>query len=71
MRAFAIVFALAVLPGVASLVQPDQQRSRMESEVAAVIQSFRGQMGVAAVNLKSGETIAVGAVARFATASTI
>jgi beta-lactamase class A len=70
-RAFAIVFAVAVLPGAVSLVQPDQQRSRMESEVAAITRPFRGQMGMAAVNLTSGETIAVDADARFPTASTI
>jgi beta-lactamase class A len=43
----------------------------MEQQVAAVVTSFRGQMGVAAINLRTGETIAVGADARFPTASTI
>jgi len=43
----------------------------METEIAAIATSFRGQLGVAAVNLRTGETIAVNADARFPTASTI
>jgi len=43
----------------------------MTSEIAAIIRGFRGQMGVAAVNLRTGETIAVDADTRFPTASTI
>jgi beta-lactamase class A len=43
----------------------------MEEQVAAVVKAFRGQMGVAAVELRSGETIAVNADSRFPTASTI
>jgi beta-lactamase class A len=36
-----------------------------------IVKAFRGQMGVAAINLRSGETIAVNADQRFPTASTI
>jgi len=43
----------------------------MEIEIAGVAKSFRGQLGVAAVNLGTGETIAVNADIRFPTASTI
>ena len=40
-------------------------------QIGALIKAFRGQMGVAAIDLGTGETIAVGADARFPTASTI
>jgi beta-lactamase class A len=41
------------------------------TEIAAVVNAFRGRMGVAAIDLDSGEVIAVNADARFPTASTI
>jgi beta-lactamase class A len=41
------------------------------ARIAAVVKDFRGQMGVAAIDLRTGETIAVGADSRFPTASTI
>ena len=43
----------------------------MEDQVGAIVKAFRGEMGVAAIDLRTGETIAVGADARFPTASTI
>ena len=43
----------------------------MEDRVGAVVNAFRGQMGVAAIDLRTGETIAVDADSRFPTASTI
>ena len=43
----------------------------MEDQVGAVVREFRGQIGVAAIDLRTGETIAVDADARFPTASTI
>jgi beta-lactamase class A len=51
--------------------QPDRPRSRMEDQVGAVVKAFRGRMGVAAIDLRTGETIAVDADSRFPTASTI
>ena len=43
----------------------------MEDQIGAVVKAFRGQMGVAAIDVRTGETIGVGADARFPTASTI
>ena len=43
----------------------------MEDHVGAVVKTFRGVMGVAAIHLGTGETIAVNADSRFPTASTI
>jgi beta-lactamase class A len=62
---------LAALPAAVSVAQVEHARSRMESQIAAVAASFHGQLGVAAVNLGTGETIAVNADVRFPTASTI
>jgi beta-lactamase class A len=42
-----------------------------QQSLETTVASFRGQMGVAAIDLRSGETIAVNADARFPTASTI
>jgi beta-lactamase class A len=47
------------------------QGSRMQDEIAGVVKAFRGRMGVAAIDLRSGEVIAVNADERFPTASTI
>jgi beta-lactamase class A len=41
------------------------------ADVTTAAKSFRGHMGVAAIDLRSGETIAVNADSRFPTASTI
>jgi len=43
----------------------------MEEQIRALVKAFRGQMGVAAIGLGTGVTIAVDADARFPTASTI
>jgi beta-lactamase class A len=43
----------------------------MEARVAEAITAFKGQMGVAAIDVRTGETIAVNADTRFPTASTI
>ncbi len=43
----------------------------MTDEIATVVKAFRGRMGVAAFDLRTGATIAVEADARFPTASTI
>ncbi len=43
----------------------------MEDQVGAVVKGFHGQMGIAAINLRTDEMIAVGADERFPTASTI
>jgi beta-lactamase class A len=43
----------------------------MEQKVGEIVRAFRGVMGVAAIDLRSGETIAVNADTRFPTASTI
>jgi beta-lactamase class A len=43
----------------------------MTEQIAAVVHSFRGRMGVAAIDLRTGETLAVNADDRFPTASTI
>lgn len=43
----------------------------MEDQVTAAVKAFRGQMGVAAIHLGTGETIGVEADSRFPTASTI
>jgi beta-lactamase class A len=43
----------------------------MEQQIAAVLKDFRGTMGVAAIDLLSGETITVNGDTRFPTASTI
>jgi beta-lactamase class A len=51
--------------------QTDRAGSPMEDQVGAVARAFRGQIGVAAIDLRTGETIAVDADSRFPTASTI
>ncbi|HET7216429.1 MAG TPA: serine hydrolase [Vicinamibacterales bacterium] len=43
----------------------------MTEQIAAVVHGFRGRMGVAALDLRTGETVAVNADERFPTASTI
>jgi beta-lactamase class A len=43
----------------------------MTDEIASIVTGLRGQMGVAAIDLRTGETIAIDADVRFPTASTI
>jgi beta-lactamase class A len=56
---------------VASASQGQASSSPMTEQIAAVVHSFRGRMGVAAIDLRTGETLAVNADDRFPTASTI
>lgn len=71
MRSLVTLCVLATLPVALSPPQVSRSRSQMQSQVAAIAASFHGQLGVAAVNLGTGETIAVNADTRFPTASTI
>ena len=48
-----------------------QMTDSLTADVAAIVKGFRGQMGVAAINLRTGETVEIGADLRFPTASTI
>lgn len=48
-----------------------QMTDSITTDVAAIVKGFRGQMGVAAIDLRTGATVAVGADLRFPTASTI
>jgi beta-lactamase class A len=59
--------------GAAVLIASGQARGRtsVEQKVGEIVRSFRGVMGVAAIDLRSGETVAVNADTRFPTASTI
>jgi beta-lactamase class A len=74
------LFALAAF--VSSGLVPENRNGRvppqaagaatsMTDQIASIVNGFRGQMGVAAIDLRTGETIAIGADARFPTASTI
>ena len=55
-----------------SAVAPlSQMTDSLTANVAAIVKGFRGQMGVAAINLRTGATVEVGADLRFPTASTI
>jgi beta-lactamase class A len=55
----------------ANLAAAASPSSAIETRIAARLQSFRGSMGVFAVHLGTGETIAVNADTRFPTASLI
>ncbi len=48
-----------------------KQIAEAVKQIGALVKAFQGQMGVAAIDLGTGETIAVNADARFPTASTI
>ena len=74
------LFALAAL--MSSGLAPESRNGRvppqaagaptsMTDQIASIVKAFRGQMGVAAIDLRTGEAIAIGADARFPTASTI
>jgi beta-lactamase class A len=51
--------------------RPELQMTDPTPEMAALVKAFRGQMGVAAVDLRTGATLAINADSRFPTASTI
>ena len=71
------LFALAALLSSRTAADPASGQAgggpenSMTSQIASIVKAFRGQMGVAAINLRTGEVIAVNADARFPTASTI
>jgi beta-lactamase class A len=50
---------------------PGERMDNPTATIGQIVKTFRGQMGVAAIDLRSGETIAVNADQRFPTASTI
>jgi beta-lactamase class A len=69
---------MASIAGVRTLALPSQAGSQMDGQIAeavkqigALVKAFQGHMGVAAIDLGTGETIAVNADARFPAASTI
>jgi len=77
-RPYFLLLVLAAIAGGQTLAPPRQSGSQMDDpmgtavkQIGALVKVFRGQMGVAAIDLGTGETIAVGADARFPTASTI
>jgi beta-lactamase class A len=51
--------------------QTNQLRTGMLNEVTSIVKAFRGEMGLAAIDIRSGETVLVNADTRFPTASTI
>lgn len=59
------------MPGLESAGPRDMQMNESAGGIAAAVSAFRGQMGVAAINLRTGDTIAIDADERFPTASTI
>ena len=73
-----LVLAAAALPAgsrPARALQPrgtvEATMSKQAGDLEAVVAGFRGRMGVAAIDLRSGRTIAINADERFPTASTI
>ena len=60
-----------VLPAMQSPTTTTRSLSAMEERISAIVQAFRGEMGVAVIDLTGGETVAVNADRRFPTASTI
>jgi beta-lactamase class A len=65
------VFAIVTLLLIGMALTEQQQSGDQTAEIAAAVKAFHGQMGVAAIDLRSGETIAINADTRFPTASTI
>ena len=71
------LFALAALLSSHTAADPASaqagggRETPITSRIASIVKAFGGQMGVAAINLRTGEVIAVNADARFPTASTI
>ena len=59
------------MPELEASGSPETQLADRSAEIAAVVKTFRGQMGVAAVDLRTGVTIAIDADMKFPTASTI
>jgi beta-lactamase class A len=65
------LLCLLVSPLTTLATLPIAAASAMEQRIATLLKDFKGNMGVAAVDLVTGETIAVNADTRFPTASTI
>ena len=76
-QAAALVAAYALLPATLTIVSarqpiaPAKSAVELQARVDADIRAFAGVMGVAAIDLANGETIAVNADTRFPTASLI
>jgi beta-lactamase class A len=70
-----LLLLIAVVGVLASAGQRDTVREKQMADqharIEAEVKAFRGRMGVAAIDLLSGETIAIDADARYPTASTI
>jgi beta-lactamase class A len=68
------LFALAALVsslGAGVAAQTPAATAPMTDQIASVVHAFRGRMGVAAIDLRTGATIAIDGDTRFPTASTI
>jgi beta-lactamase class A len=70
-RAYFFLLVLTAIVGGQTLAPARQSGSQMDDPIGALVKAFRGQMGIAAIDLGTGETIAIDADARFPTASTI
>ena len=70
-RKILLLVALAGMVEAQVASQTDSPRTRMEAQLETAVRAFKGQMGVAAIDVRTGETIAVNADIRFPTASTI
>jgi beta-lactamase class A len=71
---FALAALVSSLAGRGAGAVPPQRASpsrAMTDEIASMVKAFRGRMGVAAIDLRTGASVAVDADARFPTASTI
>lgn len=64
-------FSVAPLAALAEAAPPTPASSRVEKRLQKRIAAFRGEMGLYARNLETGEVLAVNAEARFPTASVI
>jgi beta-lactamase class A len=65
------IVCLTLASALAGQDRPARPMKQLESEVSAVVAAFRGLMGVAVVDLATGEAMGVNADERFPTASTI
>ena len=70
-RKILLLLALAGVVEAEVASQAGNPRTRMEAQLEKAVAAFKGQMGVAAIDVRTGETIAVNADIRFPTASTI
>ena len=70
-RKILVLLALAGMVEAQVATQSGSPRTRMEAQLEKAVGAFKGQMGVAVIDVRTGETIAVNADIRFPTASTI